>query len=56
MRWAVYCGGDAEEGRQGVEVDFLGLADFGERVLGGDVVFAAVEAGYGELEGEDGVD
>jgi hypothetical protein len=35
-----------------VEVDFLGLADFGERVLGGYVVFAAVEAGYGELGGE----
>ena len=52
MHWAVHCGGDAEEGRGGLEVDFLGAADYGEWVFGLHGVFAAFEAGHGELEGE----
>lgn len=35
-----------------MEVDFLDAADYGEWVFGVHGVSVAVEAGYGELEGE----
>lgn len=34
-----------------MEVDLLGASDYGKRKRGSYVVFVAVEAGYGKLEG-----